>query len=119
MQYFNFSRLINKYMTDFTAITFSEGYYNDSGDFVKGEKTETTLQGAIINYKESTVRRSEGTLTAQDKRLFMLKPLEQALKGAKVIHDGKTYSIEDCGENAMFSGVYAYTLKYCSAFKGD
>ena len=42
MQYFNFSRLINKYMTDFTAITFSEGYYNDSGDFVKGEKTETT-----------------------------------------------------------------------------
>lgn len=47
----------------------------------------------------------------------MLKPLEQALKGAKVVYNGKVYSIEDCGENAEFTGVYAYTLKYCSAFK--
>lgn len=117
MQYFNFARLINKYKSDFTAITLTDGYYNDAGDWVKGEKGETVLQGAVIAFKESKVYRSEGTLTAQDRRLFTLEPLNKALQGSKVIYGGNVYSIQDCTENAQFTGVYAYTLKWISAFK--
>ena len=117
MQYFNFSRLINKYKSEFTAITLSEGYFNDAGDFIKGDKSEITLQGAVIAFRESKVHRSEGTLTAQDRRLFTLSPIEKALHGSKVIYKGNVYSIEDSSDNSNFTGVYAYTLKYVSAFK--
>ena len=117
MQYFNFSRLIKKYSSEFTAITLSEAHLNDAGDWVKGEKTETVLQGAVISFKESKIHRSEGTLTARDRRLFTMSPIEAALKGSQAIYEGNVYSIEDCSENAKFTGVYAYTLRWISAFK--
>ena len=119
MPNFNFSRLVNKYKSEFKAITLADGYYNDSGDFVKGEEKETVIHGAVISYKENTVHRSEGRLTEKDKQLFMLQPIEKALQGSKAIYDGNVYSIEDCTENAKFTGVWVYTLKYVSAFKGD
>lgn len=117
MQYFNFSRLINKYKSSFVSITLADGYYNESGDWEKCETTETTIEGAIISFKESKVFRAEGTLTTNDKRLFMLQPLDDKLHGLKAIYDGKVYNIEDCTENAEFTGVWAYTLRYVSAFK--
>ena len=117
MQYFNFSRLINKYGSEFKAITLTEGHYNDAGDFVKGDKTETILNGAVIAFKESKVHRSEGTLTSQDRRLFTQTPIDKALIGSKVQYESNIYAIEDCTENAKFTGVYAYTLKWISAFK--
>ena len=116
LKYFDFVRLISKYRCSFKATYKTEGYYDDSGDFVDGDTIEETLSGAIINFKESKVYRSEGTLTAQDKRLFMLQPLKRPLLGATVIHNGNTYRIEDKSENAVFTGVWAYTLKWVSAF---
>ena len=81
------------------------------------DQEKIDLEGAIISFKESKVYRSEGTYTANDKRLFMLKPIDDKLNGAKVAYEGKVYSVEDNTENAKFTGVYAYTLKFCSAFK--
>ena len=117
MQLYNFTRLIDKYKSQFTAITLTEGYFDDLGDFVKGEETETTIYGAVIAFKESKVHRSEGTITTKDRRLFVTQPIDKALQGSKAIYEGNVYSIEDESENAKFTGVYAYTLKYCSAFK--
>lgn len=114
---YNFSRLINKYKSEFKAVTLSDGHYNDAGDFVKGDESEKTIHGAVIAFKESKVHRSEGTLTTQDRRLFTLEPIAQALKGAKAICDGNVYSIEDASDNNKFTGCYAYTLKWISAFK--
>lgn len=116
-RYFDFSRLIRKYSSDFVALTLSEGWYSDSGVWINGDVIKTTLTGAIINHRESKILRSEGTLGAKDKALYMLKPIDDKLQGAKVIHDDNVYSISDCLENAKFTGVYAYTLKYISAFK--
>lgn len=114
---YNFSRLINKYKSSFKVIIpANERKLDAKGDWVKGEVTEKVLEGAIISHKESKIYRSEGTLTAMDKRLFMLKPIDKALKGSKVIYENNEYSIEDNTENAKFTGVYAYTLKYVSAF---
>ena len=117
MQYFNFFRLIKKYSSEFTAITLENGYYDDTGDWINGDTVKTVLTGAIISHKESRIFRSEGTLTEKDKRLFTLSPIDNKLIGAKLIHDGNIYGLLDCSENATFTGVYAYTLKYVSAFK--
>lgn len=117
MQYFNFSRLVNKYSTDFTAITLSAGYFDDAGTWVEGETVLTELRGAIISHTESKIFRSEGALSVKDKRLFMLQPIDNKLIGAKVVYEKDAYSLSDCLENSKFTGVYAYTLKYVSAFK--
>lgn len=118
MAYFDFSYLIEKYATSFTLKVPNKGKYDEKGDFKPGVPTEKTLNGAIISHRENKVFKSEGTLTAQDRALYMLEPLTDALQGAEVIHDGKVYSISSSLQNAAFTGVYAYTLKYVSVFGG-
>lgn len=114
---FDFTDLIEEHSTDFIAeIPSDGGDWNDAGDWVEGEPIRETLRGAIISHRENKIFRSSGTLTGQDKALYMLKPLEKSLCGAKIIHGGKLYSIGDLLENSEFTGVYAYTLKYISAF---
>lgn len=115
-QYFNFENLIRKYSTTFTAIISGEGHYNSSGVWEAGEEKEITLQGAIINHRLNKVFRSEGTISTQDKSLYMLEPLEKDLQGAKIGYKGNVYRIGDLLENSEFTGVWNYNLQYISAF---
>lgn len=115
-QYFDFSGLIADYENDFDVITTEEDKYNERGDFIKGKEVRKTMRGAIIGFKESKIFRAEGTLTAKDKHLFMLQRLPDALVGAKVAYRGQEYLIESETENAEFTGVYSYVLRWCSAF---
>lgn len=117
MAFFNFKRLVEKYSTDFIAEIPSKGGYNSAGDYVKGEAEQKTMRGAIISHRESKIFRSEGTITSKDRALYMLEPLDDALKSAKIIHEGKSYSVGDMLENSEFTGVWAYTLKCVSTFK--
>lgn len=94
MQYFDFSILIEQYSTDFKVICESEGSYDDSGEYVKGEKTEHTLHGAIMAHSENQIYRSEGKLTSQDRVLIMQAPIDRALHGAEVIHLDRMYKID-------------------------
>ena len=116
MQFFDFRRLIEKYSNNFVAEIPSEGYWQE-GEYVKGEQKQVILRGAILSHRESKVFRSEGTITAHDKALYMLEPLENALQLAKIIYRGNVYSVGDLLENSEFTGVWAYTLKYVSSFK--
>lgn len=117
MAYFNFTRLVKKYSSEFTAITLLTGYFDDSGDWVDAETKEVTLQGAIIKHRDSKIYKSNGALTAKDRALFLLEPISDKLMGSQVVYENDVYSIEDNLENAKFTGVYKYTLKYVSAFK--
>ena len=117
-QYFDFSGLIHDYSNTFTLITNEAGGYDDAGVWQDGQETRAEYTGAIISFRESKVFRSEGKITAKDKRLFMRQPLHEALKGASVVYRGQQYMIESEHENAEFTGVYSYFLRYVSAF-GD
>lgn len=116
-KYFDFSYLIKKYSATFTAIIPGDGDYV-SGEWVDGAETTQTMTGAIIAHRASKVFQSGGTLTVQDKALYMEKPLTDALKRARIVYNGKEYRIGDELENSEFTGVYSYTLKYVSAFNG-
>ena len=116
MQYFNFCSLIEQYSVDFKVLCESKGSYDDSGEYADGEIIESLFHGAIVAFSENKVYRSEGRLTSQDKLLIMQEPINKALHGAKVIYDNRQYRIEGELENAEFTGVYQYTLKYVSAF---
>ncbi len=115
-QYFDFSGLIEEYTNPFTVVTFTEAGYDDKGDWQPGGETTLEMSGAIISFKESKVFRSEGTITAKDKRLFTSQRLPDALIGAKVRYRGQEYMIESELENAEFTGVYSYFLRWVSAF---
>ena len=116
MQYFDFTDLIEKYITEFTAILSSEGKYDEMGNY-KHTKTEKTLTGAIIGISDGKIYRSDGTLTDKDKYLFMFEPIP--LNDTEVLYKNNRYRVEEQVENAEFTGVYQYTLKYVSAFKAE
>lgn len=115
-QYFDFSPLIQDFSNKFTVITHTDGGYDEAGDWQDGQEIREEKTGAIIAFKESKVFRSDGKITMQDRRLFMQKPLPAALMGASVIYKGDKYMIESQHENAEFTGVYSYLLRYVSAF---
>lgn len=115
-QYFDFSSLIADFANPFQVVTHTESGYDAAGDWQEGKEQITELTGAIINFKESKVFRSEGAITAKDKRLFMQNRLPDALVGATVKYKGQRYKIESELENAEFTGVYSYLLKWVSAF---
>lgn len=113
--YYHFRRLIKKYSTTFTAkIPQSGGFVN--GEYTASEK-EVELTGAILDINEQLIHNSNGTLTANDKQLFIESELADNLVGVKIIHKNKVYNVEEVKENYDFTGFCAYTLKFVSAFK--
>ncbi|MCD8091035.1 MAG: hypothetical protein LUD81_10550 [Clostridiales bacterium] len=111
--YFDFYDLINKYAASFTAVFKTQNGFDDLGEELYTEE-EKTLTGAVIEISDGKIYRSDGTLTDKDKYLFMFEELP--LVDTRVIYKEKCYKVESQVENAEFTGVYQYTLKYVSAF---
>ena len=116
--YFDFYDLIGKYSTSFTLVQEEKGQYDEKGDYVKGETVKTELTGAVMNIRDSKLYRSEGTLTSADKELYCFDKIENIVNAYVIWKDNK-YKVETTEENAEFTGVYRYTLKYVSAFNGE
>lgn len=117
MRYFNFNRLIKKYSKEITVIIPAKKTLNDSGDWVTEEPKKATLCGAVIRHRENKVYRSEGTITADDFALYLTNEPNIDLIGAEVICDKKKFKAESTLNNSEFTGVWAFNLKYVSAFK--
>lgn len=116
-KYFNFERLINKYCCSFTLLCAGAEEYDDMGERVTSI-TEETKTGAIIGISENKIYRSDGTLTAKDKELFMTESIGSIDK-AYIIYEGDKYKVEsNPNNNNQFTGVWQYILKWVSAFKG-
>lgn len=111
--YFDFYDLINKYSTVFKAVVTSESGYSNTGEYLC-TKEEKELTGAIIGISDGKMYQSAGTLTDKDKYLFMLEELP--LNDTEIIYKNNRYKVEEQVENAEFTGVYQYMLKYVSAF---
>lgn len=114
-QYFDFSSLIQDYENEFTVIVPGSTSYDDKGELVVTGSKEVTMKGAIIGFRESKIYRSEGHITSKDKHLFMLEPIDKALIGSQVVFREQKYSLTAETENAEFTGVYSYVLRWCSA----
>lgn len=118
MPYFNFCHLINRYSREFKLIITDSKGYDDKGDYISEVKTEKTMVGAIIGIDESKLYRENSTLTFKDKYLYMLEEIPKSLRNANIVFNGNKYKIEQekIDENAEFTGVFCYILKWVSAF---
>lgn len=121
MANFNFNKLISKYSREFTVIVDSEGDYDAKGDWQDGEKRETTMTGAIMAMSERKVYNSNGAYTSKDKVLYMTEPLDNALFDCDIKFLGNIYKIDSAVEadDAEFTGVYHYILKWVSVFEEE
>lgn len=119
MNYFHLQRLIDKYSNKFTAILPQQGSYDDSGEYVKGEPKKVVLYGAILNISDKKIYNSNGTLTTEDRQLYYKGKLTNQLLGAKILYNGRYYSVESETDNSIFTGVSTYTLKYVSSFNQE
>lgn len=117
MQYFNFRRLINKYMCNFTLKKPSKGSYV-GGQYQQGSIEEIELTGAILSMTATKLYQSGGYYQKQDKRLYTLEPIEGSLDGCKVVYNNTEYSIEEDSQkgNEQFTGVSSYVLRWVSSF---
>ena len=115
-QYFDFSGLIADYSNKFAVITNAESGYDESGEWQENRLKKTMFTGAIVSFSQSKVLRSDGAITTKYKRLYMQQALPQALVGAHAVYKGQKYTIESETENAEFTGVYRYVLRWVSAF---
>lgn len=117
MRYFNFDRIINKYGTEFMVITTNDGKYI-GGVWQEGKSEEYNAFGAIMSLSQNKIYQAGGTITAQDRYLYMIKPIKEPLNKTKIKAQGNLYSIESNRDNGkeQFTGVYVYLLKWVSVF---
>ena len=115
MAYFIFNRLINKYSRPFKITTKRDGYYDGRGEYKYTGDIVTEYKGAIIGLTQKKIQQSDGNYTVMDKMLYMLNPLNpNEIHLGTVEFNGKEYTIseEHSEDNAVFTGVYIYLLKY-------
>ena len=119
MQYFNFSRLIRKYSRPFTCELKAEGTYDDLGEWVASENAVISMTGAILSVRDDKLYQQDGVYTEKDKILYMLTPIDNAMLGAEIIFKDNVYTVEDStgADDAEFTGVYRYHLKWVSVFR--
>lgn len=116
MNYYHFARLIKKYSTVFMVTIPKGNSVDEYGEIVTEGTKRRQLKGAILSHRENKVYKSNGTITQQDKVLYMQNPLEKDLHGAEIVHNGKVYRIGNELENACFTGIFSYGLTYVSVF---
>lgn len=111
MKHYNFKRLINKYSVDFVLYRETEGKYI-SGKWVAGNKEQISMRGAIVPMSEKKIYSSGGTYTADDRELYVLKPLELPLSDLKVVYKGNAYAVEQGRNFEEYADVAIYNLKW-------
>ena len=115
MKLYNFARLVTKYSVRFQFLVRGQGHY-ESGKWVTGEPITKDGTGAIVPMSENKVRQSGGVYTAKDRQLYMLSPIPEALKGAKIRYKDDLYSVEAETSYEDYADVYVYVLKWVSLF---
>ena len=112
MKLYNFTRLINKYSVSF-CLHRNQGSYV-SGKWVQGGEVVTQMRGAIVPISDRKVYDSGGTYTAQDRELYLSKPLEAPLSDYRVVYKGNVYAVENGRNFEDYADVAVYDLKYQS-----
>lgn len=126
MKYFHFERLIRRCSSTVTAVLPEKGEYVN-GEYVADKPKRITFNAAILDIDKKKIYGGVGgtqlgssgaTLTAQDKQLYVIGTLTDSIIGAKIIYEGKEYSVEQDTDNSKFTNFTVYILKYVSAFGG-
>jgi hypothetical protein len=108
---FNFKSLIKQFgKVNPKLITHTDGYYDyeNGGQWVDGEETQTEFEGAVVPHSENVLK-DNLVYTADDKKLYCYLDLDP---NAKVSHKDIMYTVMEKRDYADFdSDLRIYTLK--------
>ena len=120
MQIFNFLRLVNKYSKEITVITLTNGYFDNKGDWIEGEKKQSIIKGAVIRHRRNKIYNSNGMLTDDDYAMYLTEKPKFDLIGSTIIVDNQKFKVTSKLDNSEFTGVWSFNVRCISAFKeGD
>lgn len=111
MSIHNFKRLIKKYQgKPVIVIEDKEGYYNDIGDWIEGEKEYVEIEGACVPLdKETLIHGEGGTYNEEDRKFYSYVNLS---KGTDVLYNDKIYTIVSRKDYEDYDeGLFIYVLK--------
>lgn len=112
MKLYQFKSLIRKYSVPF-CLHISQGGYV-AGKWEQGGERVEEMQGAIVPISAKKLYESGGTYIAQDRELYVTKPLKEPLSDLKVVYQGKAYTVEEGRNFEEYADAAVYTLKYVS-----
>ena len=112
---YDFRDLIKRHSVTFELISHSAGKYV-GGKWQSGSESISERSGAIIPLSERKIYQSGGTYTSKDRNLYMITPIEGALKECQVRYKGVIYNIEEEKNFSEYSADYVYVLRWVSSF---
>ncbi|UQD52309.1 hypothetical protein C0971_10025 [Bacillus methanolicus] len=110
MKQFEFADLIEEFQVPFTYYEEAEGYWNDEGDYVKGEVTSIQMYGAILPLSEDDLQYAEtGTYSVKDRKIYTTQPLK--LNGI-IEYKGERFTIQNFKDYSDYADVYVYLARW-------
>lgn len=114
MTLYNFERLIEKYSVVCKLVRKGEGYWL-AGEYHDGNMIETEINGAVVPISERRVQNSGGSYKQGDCEFITTQPIE-TIGTVHLVHNGKTYKLEDSTDYSDYADFNIYVARRVSAF---
>ncbi|MBG9772959.1 hypothetical protein [Brevibacillus laterosporus] len=110
---FQFSGLLNRFITTFEVKVKTKGDYDDTGRWQEGKEDDEQRTGAIVPMPMRIVMEQGGRFTQSDHLLYCLDPIELH---SEVTYAGNSYRVEEPTDFTAYADCYRYVLKRVSPF---
>lgn len=107
---FQFADMVNDFYVPFMLFTKTEGYYDKSGDWHKGEEIAEERGGIVLPLSEDDLRFVEsGSYNEKNKKIYTTEPLEQ---NAMIEYKGDKYTITTFKDYSDYADVFIYYARW-------
>lgn len=114
-KHFEFADFVEEFRVDFKLIEETEGYYDQTGKWIPGGKTEADMYGIILPLTKDDVRNdTNGRYTEMDRKLYTL---EKMVIGSEFVYKGQKYTIDAEKDYEAYADVYVYYAKGVGEWK--
>lgn len=107
MNFYSFTRLINKYSVDVEVEpnTSLPAEYDEDGEPIKTGSGPIIMRMAVIPFDFRTINQSGGLITQSDRQIYSLTPLTN---GTHIKHQGMTFKIDTSIDFTPYGDFYRY-----------
>ena len=107
---FQFADFVDEFYVPFKYFTKTEGTYDESGDWHKGEETAEERGGIVLPLSEDDLRFVEsGSYNEKNKKIYTTKPLAQ---NAMIEYKGEKYTVTTFKDYTDYADVFIYYARW-------
>jgi hypothetical protein len=107
---FEFADFVEEFKVPFTAYVTTEGYWEDSGDWIPGREEPIAMVGIMLPLTQNDLKYAEnGTYSVKDKKIYTTETLSI---GQKVEYKGDKYTIQNFKDYSDYADVFIYFARF-------